>query len=164
METYDPPKAFSRMPDVASVQTDASTCSTPPKPKYVPAKITSLISRLGLRFEPSVKSDLEAHAARVALLAEDLADADPNKLSAAIDQWVRDWPYMPKASDMRRIMAEIAKPKERAEYVDVVGIRNAELEAKGSHLRWVWNNPDDRGGGTRLTSIAKLENKLVDLP
>lgn len=141
----------------------ASTCSTPPKRKSVPAKIRSLISSLGLRYAPSAAADIEAHGARVALLAEDLAEADPWKLEQAIGRHVMRSPYLPKASDLVEIMAEINRPKKQADYADVVGRRNAELEAEGSNLRWVWNNPDDRGGGTRLVSIAPLENKLAEL-
>ena len=130
----------------------------------MPAKIRSLISRLGLRYEPSSKSDLEAHAARVALLAEDLAEADPWKLEQAIGRHVSRSPYLPKASDLNEIMADIARPKAQADYVDVVGNRNTQLELEGSHLRWAWNNPEDRGGGTHLYSIAKLENRLAARP
>lgn len=103
---------------------------------------------------------MEAHAARVALLAEDMADADLNRLSQAIDRWVASKPFLPKASELREIMADILRPKTNAEYVDVVGPRNAMLQAQGSNLRWAWNNPDDWGAGTHLTSIAPLENKL----
>lgn len=46
------------------------------------------------------------------------------------------------------------------EYVDVVGDRNAVLQAKGSHLRWAWNDARDRSLGTHLYSIVPLENKL----
>lgn len=115
---------------------------------------------MGLRYEPSSKSDLEAHAARVALLAEDMADADPRKLEQAIERHVARSPYLPKASDLNEIMAEIGKPRGQADYVDVVGIRNAELTASGSHLRWAWNNPEDRGAGTHLYSIAEPVNRM----
>ncbi len=141
---------------VASGPTDASTCSTPPKRKFVPATIRSLISKLGLRFAPSQAADMEAHAARVALLAEDLSDAEPKRLEAAIDRWVGAKPFLPKASELREIMAEIAAPTGKKEYADVVGIANARLQAEGSDLRWAWNNPEDRGAGTHLTSIAEI--------
>lgn len=117
----------------------------------------SLISKLGLRYEPSSKSDLEAHAARVALLAEDMAEADPWKLEQAIGRHVARSPYLPKASDLNEIMADINRPKAKAECVDVVGNRNAELAAVGSDLRWAWNNPDDRAAGTHLYSIREVE-------
>lgn len=138
----------------ASGPTDASTCSTPPKPKSVPPRVRSLISKLGLRFAPSLAADMEAHSARVALLAEDVADADPDRLQQAVDRWVATKPFLPKASELREIMAEIGRPSVRGDCLDVVGIRNAELAASGSHLRWAWNNPNDRGAGTHLTTNA----------
>ena len=144
--------------------TDASTCSTPPKKKFIPAKIRSLISRLGLRYEPSSKSDLDAHAARVALLAEDMAETDPWKLEQAIGRHVSRSPYLPKASDLNEIIADITRPQTNADYVDVVGLRNNDLQAKGSDLRWAWNNPQDRGAGTHLYSLRELENKLAVHP
>lgn len=158
-----PAKAFAQMPDVASVATAASTCSTPPRKKSIPAKIRSLISRLGLRYEPSSKSDLDAHAARVALLAEDMAEADPWKLERAIGRHVSRSPYLPKASDLNEIMADMERPKGPIEYIDVVGIRNAQLEIEGKDIRWAWNNPDDRGAGTHLVSLRRLENRFADL-
>lgn len=139
-----------------SDQTDASTCSSPPKRKSVPASIRSLISGLGLRYAPSAAADLEAHAARVALLAEDLADAEPWKLQQAIAQHVNASPYLPKASDLRELMRDIGRRPGDEECVDVVGFRNAELEAKGSPLRWAWNNPSDRAAGTHLTTLTPL--------
>jgi hypothetical protein len=148
----------------ASDETHSSTSSEQPRRRTIPRKIANLIGKVGLRYEPSVKSDLEAHAARVALLAEDMADADPWKLEQAISRHVARSPYLPKASDLNEIMADIARPKGPRQYVDVVGARNAELIAEGSDLRWAWNNPEDRGAGTHLYSTAELENKLADLP
>jgi hypothetical protein len=145
---------------VASDETRSSTSSEPPRSRTIPRKIANLIGKVGLRYEPSSKSDLEAHAARVALLAEDMAGADPAKLERAISVHVSRSPYLPKASDLNAIMADLAKPRGGSDYADVVGVRNAYLEAEGSHLRWAWNNPDDRGAGTHLTSLAELPNKL----
>lgn len=96
---------------------------------------------------------MAAHGARVALLAEDMAEADPWKLEHAIRRHVARSPYLPKASDLNEIMAEIARPKAHGDHLDVVGIRNAELIASGSKLRWHWNNPNDRAAGTHLASI-----------
>lgn len=143
-------------PPVASDPIRFSTSSEQPRGRTIPRRIANLIGKVGLRFEPSVKADLEAHAARVALLAEDMRDADAGKLEQAIDRWVASKPFLPKASDLREIMAELSAPKGKQEYRDVVGIRNAELQAEGSDLRWAWNNPEDRGAGTHLTSIAPI--------
>lgn len=163
---YPPDKPIFANPLVlaGSDETHSSTSSEPPRRRTIPRKIANLIGKVGLRYEPSSKSDLEAHAARVALLAEDMAEADPWKLEQAIGRHVARSPYLPKASDLNEIMDGLDARKPKADYVDVVGIANARLEAEGSYLRWVWNNPDDRGGGTRLVSIAPLEDKLADLP
>lgn len=138
---------------------DASTWSSQPKPKFVPASIASLIGKLGLRYEPSSRADLDAHAARVALLAEDMADAEPWKLQQAIARHVARSPFLPKASDLNEIMDGIS-PRRSNDYIDVVTPANARLEAEGKDIRWAWNNPEDWGAGTHLYSIRELENKL----
>lgn len=50
---------------------------------------------------------MDAHAARVALLAEDLAEVSPRLLSLAIDRHVAKSPYLPKASDLLEIIADL---------------------------------------------------------
>jgi hypothetical protein len=156
---YPPDKPIFAHPLVLaeSDETHSSTSSEPPRSRTIPRKIANLIGKVGLRYEPSVKSDLEAHAARVALLAEDMAEADPWKLEQAIQRHVARSPYLPKASDLNEIMADLARPSTKVEYADVVGARNAKLQADGSDLRWAWNNPDDRGAGTHLVSLRKPE-------
>lgn len=146
---------------VASGETRSSTSSEQPRRRTVPRQIANLIGKVGLRFEPSVKSDLEAHAARVALLAEDLADADPNQLAIAIQQWAMAKPYMPKASDLIEAMTAMSAKPRSGEYLDVVTPANERLAAAGSRLRWFWNNPAHREAGTFLADTAKLPNKLA---
>lgn len=159
---YPPDKPIFANPLVLaeSDETHSSTSYEQPKRRTIPRAIANLIGKVGLRYEPSVKSDLEAHAARVALLAEDMADADPRKLAVAIQQWVATRPYLPKASDLNELMAEIGRRPSDSECVDVVSPRNEMLQAQGSNLRWAWNNPDDRAAGTYLYSTAELVNKL----
>lgn len=128
----------------------------------MPASIRSLISKLGLRYEPSSRADLEAHAARVALLAEDMAEAEPWKLQQAIARHVAHSPYLPKASDLNEIMAALT-PRRSNDYVDVVTPANARLEAEGKDIRWAWNDPRDWGAGTHLYSIKPLVNKLASI-
>lgn len=65
--------------------------------------ILEMITELGLRYQPSAQADKQAHAARVALLASDVADVNPLKLRLAIARWVKDRPYLPKASELRLI-------------------------------------------------------------
>lgn len=153
-----PDRAFSRMPDVASVQTPASTCSPQPRPKCVPAKIRSLVSKLGLRFAPSAQADMQAHGAKVALLAEDVADADPHLLELAIDRWVAIKPFLPKASELRALMAEIDNPRGK-ELVNLAERYNARLV--GSSLRWRYRDPTDLNSELYLTDTTPLVNKFA---
>ena len=60
-----------------------------------------------MRFEPSSRADLDAHAARVALLAEDLFDAPADALEQAIAIWVRERPFLPKASDLQALVGSV---------------------------------------------------------
>lgn len=87
-----------------------STCSTRPSESYRPkpsAKIRDLVSRLGLRYRPTNAADLEAHAAMLALLAQDVADIPPDLLDKAIQRHVAQSPYMPKAADLVRLAKDI---------------------------------------------------------
>lgn len=63
-----------------------------------------MIGELGLRYRPSAAADLEAHAARLALLALDIADCSPELLRYAIRQWVRQSRFMPTAAELFAIM------------------------------------------------------------
>lgn len=56
---------------------------------------------LGLRYPPASSVDRDAHAARVALLAEDCADIDPAWLDHAAREWAKSEPFMPRACEMR---------------------------------------------------------------
>lgn len=159
---YPPDKPIFANPLVLaeSDETESSIWSSQPRPKTIPKAIRSLIGKVGLRYEPSVKADLDAHAARVALLAEDMADVDAGSLARAIDIWVKSRPYMPKASDLHEYIAGL-EPQPSQECVDVVTLANDRLAAKGSNLRWHWNNPECREAGTYLVDTTPLENKLA---
>lgn len=160
METTEP--IFARpLVLVASDETRSSTSFEQPRARSIPRAIANLIGKVGLRYEPSVKSDLEAHAARVALLAEDMADADPRKLQLAIQQWAASRPYMPKASDLNEAMAAMSAPARHSECVDVVTPANERLAAQGRSLRWAWHNPNDWSAGTYLTNTAEMDNPLA---
>lgn len=50
---------------------------------------------------------MQAHGARVLLLAEDLADTNPTKLRQAISRWAAAKPFLPKASELRAIIEDI---------------------------------------------------------
>lgn len=78
-----------------------STSTAPAAPPRKPsAKTITLIGELGLRYSPSAQADREAHSAALALLTRDLADVPPSILAQAIDQWVRQSRFMPKASEL----------------------------------------------------------------
>lgn len=47
-----------------------------------------------------MQADLEAHAASIALLCRDVADVPPALLDRAVEQWVRESVFMPKAADL----------------------------------------------------------------
>lgn len=85
----------------------ASTCSEPRTRRSVPPEILAMVSEIGLRYQPSAQADLQAHGAKVALLASDIADLNPLKLRLAIARWVSFKPYLPKASDLRAITEAI---------------------------------------------------------
>lgn len=58
------------------------------------------MAKLGLRFRPTSATDLAAHTALLALLANDLADVPADLLNRAIEDWATRSPYMPKAFDL----------------------------------------------------------------
>jgi hypothetical protein len=76
-------------------------------PRNVPLAIRRMILELGMRYRPGVSagpSDLEAHDAKLALLAADLADAPPKLLTRAIGEWVRTKAFLPKASELLNLI------------------------------------------------------------
>ncbi len=72
------------------------------------------MGNLGLRYPPASSVDRDAHAARVALLAEDCADIPAEWLDEAARQWARSEPFMPRACELRgnalRIGRSLTKP------------------------------------------------------
>lgn len=68
-----------------------------------------IIGKLGLRFPPANTVDREAHAARVALLAEDCADIAPHWLDRAAVEWARTKPFFPKAIELRSLASAIQR-------------------------------------------------------
>jgi hypothetical protein len=100
-----------------------------------------LISELGLRYRPSERADIEAHAARLVLLACDLADLPVEALRKAVDRWAVTKPFMPKACELVELAQGAALPV-YATRADRVAASNAALAAKGNRrLRWI-----DEGG------------------
>lgn len=149
-------------------QTRRLTFDDKPSPNSqprVPAKIKALISELGLRYRPTSQADLEAHAGALALLCTDLADAPPHLLERAIRQHAVASPYLPKASDLVRLMQGLlnetrpaAQPGAR---IDQASKRNAAMDQDPNarqDIRWVY----DAGGQQQLVSIA--EYRALNIP
>jgi hypothetical protein len=112
--------------------TPRSTLSEP----RVPPKIGKIVGELGLRFRPSAQADMEAHAATLALLAKDLADLDPARLQCAADHWAKTERFMPRAAELRALVAKFGDRKRAAELA--VDRGNAQLAADGrDDVRWV---------------------------
>lgn len=60
-----------------------------------------------MRYEPATEK--EAFAAKLALLVTDLAELDPGMLERAVQGWVKQNPFMPRASDLRGMVEDIGK-------------------------------------------------------
>ncbi len=97
MDHQDPPAFGAVVQTLPSTCTDRPNATWPQKPQPSPA-IRALISKLGLRFRPSASTDLEAHAATLALLASDIARAGitPADLDFAIDELALTTRFLPK--------------------------------------------------------------------
>src|SRR5690606_9244904 len=106
---HSPPAIVERGP------TPSLTSSPASPPKSVPREVLKVISELGLRYEPSGQADLQAHASRVAPLAQDWADLNPLKLRHAAMRWAQNKPFMPKASELRLIVGDMESDDWRAQ-------------------------------------------------
>jgi len=70
-------------------------------------RIGKIVAELGMRYEPATEK--EAFAAKLALLVTDLAELDPGMLERAVQGWVKQNPFMPRASDLRGMVEDIGK-------------------------------------------------------
>lgn len=77
------------------------------------AKTVEAIGKLGLRYPPASSVDREAHAARIALLAEDCADLDPEWIDEAAREWAKAEPFLPRACELRDRALEIGRRRMR---------------------------------------------------
>lgn len=84
----------------------------PPRPKATRAH-RQAIAELGLRFRPSSIEDLDAHAARLELLALDCADLAPGLLRMACDAVARDARFLPSASEIRSAATALVEERQR---------------------------------------------------
>lgn len=144
--------------------TRLSTSTSPPKPslpRNPPAKIKALIAELGLRYRPTAQTDLQAHAALLALLTQDVADLPPDRLDRAIREWVRTQRFMPRAAELVALcqadqQAEAKSARTTGDPLDEarqwVAQRNARLRSSSNGRRDIEWFVDD-AGGTALRSI-----------
>lgn len=95
------------------VKAQVSHSSDARKPR-VSGKVQSLIARLGLRCEPSGNFDRQVWAAKLAMLADDVAHIPVDLLETAINQHVAKSPYLPKASDLNELAREAMGPRTTA--------------------------------------------------
>ena len=65
------------------------------------AKAMEITGKLGLRYPPANSVDRDAHAARVALLAEDCADIPEDWLDYAVSRWAKEQPFFPRTCELR---------------------------------------------------------------
>lgn len=120
-----------------------------------------MIAELGLRYEPSAKADLQAHAARMALLSQDVADARPDVLQEAIELWVRRKDFLPRANELIAMMETIierrsAAPQRedlaaRVEYLNELPLSEAQgwrwflnCRVENGQKRWFIDRAEDR--------------------
>lgn len=143
---------------VVAGQTRQLTCTETPsaeKPKKVPPAVQKLISELGFRYRPTSQTDLEAHAAALALLAVDLIDMPPHLLAKAISKHVMECPYLPKASDLVRLAKGFIPERPSLGAVGETQAQRSnrlmDADQNGRRdIRW-FDNP---GGGAHLELIA----------
>lgn len=147
---HKPPAVLTRIP--------SSTCSPQPerpeRPR-IPPIILELVTELGLRYLPSSQADKQAHAARVGLLAQDVADVNPLKLRLAIAHWVKSRPYLPKASELR-LIAESLEEQPLTDLYAFCADRNAWAERMGMDW-WYRVVSRDLPDGTPRREVEKLE-------
>jgi hypothetical protein len=136
---------------VVGGQTRQLTCTETPlpaSPKRPPAAVQKLISELGFRYRPTSQTDLEAHAAALALLACDLAEMPAGILDKAIKQWAIKSPFLPKASDLIALGKAIVNPPRTggaSKEIPASELARKRNESGDMPDGIIWRS-DDRGG------------------
>lgn len=152
---HRPPTIVERGPALSSTYSPAS------QPKSVPRETLKIISELGLRYEPSGQSaDLQSHAARVALLAKDCADLNPDMLRVAATRWARAKPFLPKASELHAIIEDMASAQWRDEQSSEALQHSCDERnawAKRIGVDWWWRVITIDRGGEPARTTEKLE-------
>lgn len=98
--------------------------------KQPSARTGRIIAELGLRYRPSAAADLEAHAASLALLTQDVAHMPEHQLERAAQEWARTQRFMPKASEL---IALCHKPLNSSDPERMYRLRQT-VEAANAHL------------------------------
>ena len=64
------------------------------------------MGRIGFRYRPFAQADLAAHAARLAMLCDDLADVPPDLLERAATRHAQNSKHMPTAAELIALARE----------------------------------------------------------
>lgn len=161
MDTIPDQPAFHRPPAIVEHgRIPSSTSSPASQPRSVPREVLKTITELGLRYEPSVQADLQAHSSRVALLTHDCADLNPLKLRHAAMRWAQHKPFMPKASELRAIVEDMEsaewKEQNRDEALQMFCDEKNDW-ARRLGADWWWRVVTIDRGGEKIRSTEKLE-------
>lgn len=103
---------------------------------------------------------MQAHGARVALLAQDCADLNPLKLKNAAMRWAKAKPFLPKASELHSIVEDM----ESSEWREQNGTEALQMfcDEKNDWARrlgadWWWRVAVIDRGGEKVRTTEKLE-------
>lgn len=73
----------------------------------------------------------------MALLCRDLSDIPPDYLERAIERWVREKPFMPKANELAEMARSFMPSKGKVDQQAICDRGNAHLLEEGRHdIRW----------------------------
>lgn len=138
--------------------TRQSICSTRRSPApTIPKEVHRIVAELGLRFRPTSSADLEAHRGRLALLAQDLADAPPALLDQAARDWSRSSRFMPTAAELVALMQSAINAADRRPLpasADLAASYNAARTAGRDDLEWI-----GEGDSLRLVPINEARRQ-----
>lgn len=103
---------------------------------------------------------MQAHGARVALLAQDCADLNPRKLREAAVRWAKAKPFLPKASELHYLVQDIESAEYQAQ--ETTGTLQASCDernewAKRVGLDWWYRVVTIDRGGEPVRTREKLE-------
>ena len=115
-----------------------------PTPKLPDAETVKVIAELGLRYRPSSATDLEAHAAMIALLTKDVAHVPVRYLRMAADKWARENKWMPKAAELIELARSLRPKPSPAESPESEAARRNATLAPDSRMHWVVEHGDVR--------------------